>query len=164
MNSDRIQKTIVLKAPLERVWRAIIDSRRFGQWFGVEIDGPFVAGQPASGRIAPTMVDSDVARLQQPYAGLPWRVLVERIEPMTLFAFRWRPHALDLDHDHADEPMTLVTFELTQVEDGVRLTITESGFDQIPPERRAQAMEGNDAGWAHQTRLIARYLTLDESL
>jgi uncharacterized protein YndB with AHSA1/START domain len=44
MVSGRIEKTIVLKATLERVWRAISDSACFGMWFGVEIDGPFVAG------------------------------------------------------------------------------------------------------------------------
>jgi hypothetical protein len=42
------------------------------------------------------------------------------------------------------------------------LTITESGFEQIPLERRAKAMEGNDAGWTHQTKLIEKYLALEE--
>ena len=59
MDPDRIEKTIVLKATRERVWRAISDSARFGRWFGVEIDGPFVAGEEAVGRIAPTKVDPE---------------------------------------------------------------------------------------------------------
>ena len=40
----KIEKQVVLRAPLERVWRAISDSQEFGRWFGVSIDGPFVAG------------------------------------------------------------------------------------------------------------------------
>ncbi|MDL2400190.1 SRPBCC family protein [Rhizobium mayense] len=162
MNSDRIEKKIVLKATQERVWRAISDSACFGSWFGAEIDGPFVAGKEAVGRIVPTKVDPEVARLQEPYVGYPWRVVVERIEPMTLFSFRWHPGAADPHADYSSEPMTLVTFELAMVDGGTLLTITESGFEQLPLDRRAKAREGNDAGWAHQTKLIEKYLALDE--
>lgn len=163
MTADRIEKQIVLKAAQEKVWRAISDSTRFGRWFGVEIDGPFVAGQEARGRIVGTQVDAEVARLQAPHLGAPWRVVVERIEPMTLFSFRWHPYAIDLAHDYSKEPMTLVTFELAAIKDGTRLTITESGFEQIPPDRRAQALKANDGGWTHQTRLIEKYLALEAS-
>jgi uncharacterized protein YndB with AHSA1/START domain len=162
METNRIEKKMVLKAARDRVWRAISDSTRFGQWFGVEIDGPFVAGQDVVGRIAPTKVDPDVARLQEPYTGKTWRVRVERIEPMRLFSFRWHPYALDPGHDYSAEPMTLVTFELAEVEGGVLLTITESGFDDIPFARRAQAIEANDGGWAHQAKLIEKYLALEQ--
>jgi uncharacterized protein YndB with AHSA1/START domain len=162
MDSNQIEKKIILKAAQERVWRAISDSARFGMWFGVEIDGPFVAGKEASGRIAPTKVDPEVARLQEPYLGFPWRVVVERIEPMKLFSFRWHPGAVDPTQDYSKESMTLVTFKLAEAEGGTLLTITESGFEQIPFDRRAKAIEGNDAGWTHQTKLIEKYLTLDE--
>lgn len=162
MDSNRIEKKIVLKASQERVWRAISDSACFGTWFGAEIDGQFVAGQEAIGRIAPTKVDPQLALLQEPYRGLPWRVVVERIEPMALFSFRWHPGAVDPGHDYSTEPMTLVTFQLTAVEGGTLLTITESGFEQIPLDRRMKAKEGNDAGWAHQTRLIEKYLALED--
>lgn len=162
MNKDRIEKKIVLKVTRERVWHAISDSARFGVWFGVEIDGPFVAGKEATGRIVPTKVDPEVAHMQEPYLGTPWRISVERIEPMTLFSFRWHPGAVDPGHDYSNEPMTLVTFELAEVEEGTLLTITESGFESIPPDRRTRAREGNDAGWAHQTRLVEKYLALEQ--
>jgi len=162
MDYNRIEKKVVLKATRERVWRAISDSARFGRWFGVEIDGPFIAGREAIGRIVPTRVDPEVARLQEPFHGVPWRVVVERIEPMSLFSFRWHPGAVDPSRDHSNEPMTLVTFELAEAEDGTLLTITESGFEHIAPDRRARAKEGNDAGWTHQTKLIAKYLALEQ--
>jgi uncharacterized protein YndB with AHSA1/START domain len=161
MHTNRIEKQILLKTTRERAWRAISDSAEFGAWFGVEIDGPFVAGMEASGRIAPTKVDPDVARMQEPYAGAPWRVLVERIEPMTLLSFRWHPFAIDPSYDYSKEPMTLVTFELTEAEGGTLLTITESGFEGIPPDRRDKAVKANDGGWTHQTRLIEKYLALE---
>ena len=49
--NDRIEKRIELKAPLSRVWRAITDSREFGAWFRVNIEGPFIAGRKAEGQI-----------------------------------------------------------------------------------------------------------------
>jgi uncharacterized protein YndB with AHSA1/START domain len=160
MSSDRIVKTVVLKATRERVWQAITDSRRFGVWFGVELDGSFVAGMETTGQIVPTQVDADVAKHQEPYRGVPWRVRIERIEPMTLFAFRWHPYAIDPVADYTQEPMTLVTFELQDADDGVLLTITESGFEHLPAVRRAKTLESNDSGWGQQTRLIGKYLAL----
>lgn len=162
MNTDRIEKKIVLKASRERVWQAISDSTRFGAWFGVEFDGPFVTGSRMTGRIVPTQVDPEVAKMQEPHTGKPFRILVDTVEPMTRFAFRWHPFAIDPNHDYSKEPMTLVTFELTDADGGTLLTITESGFDQIPLERRAQAFKANDGGWTHQTKLIEKYLALPE--
>ena len=44
MNTDRIEKKILLRAPLERVWQALTDSTEFGTWFGIRFSGPFKAG------------------------------------------------------------------------------------------------------------------------
>jgi len=159
MDSDRIQKRIVLKATRERVWNAISDAASFGSWFGVKFDGPFIEGSWLTGRIAPTTVDPEVAKLQEPATGMPFSLLVERIEPMKRFAFRWHPFAIDPGQDYSTEPTTLVVFELGEAADGIVLTITESGFDQLPIARRKQAFESNETGWAHQTRLIQKYLS-----
>lgn len=158
MTTDRIEKTVRLRAPRDRVWKAITDAKQFGTWFGAELDGPFVAGQPITGRIVPTQVDPEVAKLQAPHTGMPFTWTVERIEPMNVFAFRWHPFAIERDHDYAKEPTTLVMFELTDADGGTRLTITETGFDRIPLERRAKAFAANSGGWAHQLDLITRYL------
>jgi uncharacterized protein YndB with AHSA1/START domain len=48
---DRIEKSIELKAPVSRVWRAITDSREFGEWFHVKLDAPFEVGEEAHGQI-----------------------------------------------------------------------------------------------------------------
>jgi uncharacterized protein YndB with AHSA1/START domain len=59
MNTDRIEKQVVLHAPLDRVWRAISDSQEFGQWFGVRIDGPFIAGASVNATLTGTTVDAN---------------------------------------------------------------------------------------------------------
>ena len=158
MAGDRIEKHVVLKASLDRVWEALPDSRQFGAWFGMTLDGAFVAGQPITGHIAPTQVDPEVAKMQQPYAGTPVGFLIDRIEPKTLFAMRWHPFAIDPEIDYSDEPMTLIVFTLEETADGVALTITETGFEHIPAHRRAAALTANDGGWAKQMELIAAYV------
>lgn len=156
--TDRIQKQILLKAPLERVWRAISEAQRFGAWFGVRLEGEFAVGARMQGHIVATTVDPAVAKEQEPYVGLPYEILVESIEPMRRFAFRWHPNAVGPSTDYSNEPMTLVEFVLEEVPGGTRLMITESGFDQIPLARRAAALKSNDYGWAAQATLIEKYL------
>ena len=155
---NRIEKHTVLKASLDRVWDALTDSGRFGVWFGMELDGPFVAGQAITGRIAPTQVDPEVAKMQEPYAGTAVSFVVDRIEPKSLFSIRWHPFAIDPKVDYSAEPMTLITFTLEETSDGVALTVTETGFEHIPAHRRAAALKANDGGWAKQMELIAAYV------
>ena len=154
--NDKIEKTATLKAPLAKVWRAISDSAAFGTWFGMTIDGPFVEGKTVMGAIAKTQVDDEVAKHQEPYVGMPCELRIERIVPLKLFAFRWHPGA---DPDLGpNAPTTLVTFEIDEVPEGTRLTITESGFDALPLERRAKAFTENEGGWEAQLSLVAKYL------
>ncbi len=156
--SDTIEKKVLLRAPIARVWSAVGDAKRFGVWFGVELDGPFESGKPLRGRIAPTKVDEEIAKAQEPHRGAPFEITVERVEPMRHLSFRWHPFAIDRDKDYSSEPTTLVSFDLEETKDGTLLTIRESGFDRIPLERRATAFAANEGGWAAQAKLVERYL------
>ena len=157
MNTDRIEKRVLLRAPLDRVWRAISDAEEFGRWFGVRFDGPFVAGASVSGAITGTTVDDEVAKRQEPHAGAKSTWQIVAIEPRRRFAYRWHPFAVDPAIDYDREPTTLVEFTLAETPDGVLLTITESGFDAIPESRRSASFEANTEGWAIQADLVRRY-------
>jgi uncharacterized protein YndB with AHSA1/START domain len=158
MNTDRIEKTVLLRASRERIWRALIDSTEFGKWFGVKFDAPFTPGVRLRGAISPTTVDAEVAKMQEPYEGKPFEITIEEITPESRFSFRWHPHAIDPGVDYSAEPTTLVVFELRDTAGGILLTVTESGFDRIPIERRAAAFTANERGWGLQVRLIEKYL------
>lgn len=155
---DRIEKHIHLNAPRARVWKAISDADEFGAWFGMRFDAPFVAGRAVTGRIAPTTVDPEVAKLQEPHVGTPFELFVEEVLAERRFAFRWHPFAIDREVDYANEPTTRVTFELEDAEGGTLLRLTESGFSKIPLARRKAAFTANEGGWAHQMKLIEKYL------
>lgn len=146
-SSDRIEKDIVLRAPIARVWRALTDAVEFGTWFRVKLDGGFVVGQPVRGTIT-----------YPGYEHLRFEATVDRMDAERLFAFRWHPYAVDPNVDHANEPTTLVEFRLEPVAEGTRLTVVESGFDRIPAERRAEAFRMNTNGWAEQMQNIQRHV------
>jgi uncharacterized protein YndB with AHSA1/START domain len=156
--TDRIEKKVLLKAPRARVWKALTDAKEFGEWFGVTFDKPFAAGAVLRGVIVPTRVDPEVAKMQQPYAGKAFDITVDRIEPQNVFSFRWHPYAIEPGVDYSKEPTTLVVFTLEEQAGGVLLTVTESGFDRVPLDRRAQAFAANEGGWAMQMTLVEKYL------
>jgi len=159
MNTDRIEKKILLRAPRQRVWRALSDSTEFGNWIGMKFDGPFAPGASMRCVIVPTTVNADVAAAQKPYEGMPFEITIEQMVPERLFSFRWHPFAVEPGVDYSAEPTTLVVFALEEVANGVKLTITESGFDRIPLERRAKAFTANEGGWTMVVKLIEKYLT-----
>jgi len=158
MNTDRIEKKILLRAPRERVWRALADSTEFGTWFGMKFDGPFAPGRRMRAVIVPTKVDSEVSNIQKPYEGMIYDLTVEQMEPQRVFSFRWHPHAVERDVDYSLEPTTLVVFALEDAADGVLLTVTESGFDKIPLERRAKAFTENEQGWGKMLKVFEEYI------
>jgi uncharacterized protein YndB with AHSA1/START domain len=158
MTTDRIEKQILLHASLQRVWRALSDSAEFGKWFGMKFEGPFAPGAVMHGVIVPTTVDAEVAKAQEEYAGLPFEITIEQMEPERLFSFRWHPNAVERGVDYSAEPTTLIVFALQEVPDGVMLTVTESGFDRIPLARRAKAFTANEQGWGMVVKLIREYL------
>lgn len=148
--SDRIEKWIELPAPVARVWRALTDHREFGEWFGVRLDGPFVAGQAARGHI-----------LYPGYENVPLEFVVQEMVPERAFAFTWHPYAIDPAVDYSHEKPTRVDFRLHEDIAGTQLSVVESGFKEIPLARRAEARRMNDAGWNMQLENLAAYLARD---
>jgi uncharacterized protein YndB with AHSA1/START domain len=156
--ADRIVKSVLVHAPRHQVWPAITDAKAFGTWFGAEFDGSFTPGAHVTGRIAPTQVDAEVAKAQEPHKGKPIDITVDRIDPLRHFSFRWNPLAVDRSMDASTEPSTLVEFDLEEVAEGTRLTLTESGFDQLPAARRAEAYQSNEGGWEKQMGLVRTFV------
>ena len=145
--SDRIEKSIELKAPVTRVWRALTDYREFGEWFRVKLNGPFVPGQISRGQIT-----------WPGYEHHTMQVVVQKIEPERLFSFTWHPYGLDKSRDYSQEAPTLVEFTLEKTATGTLLSVVESGFDKVPADRRAEAFRMNDNGWAQQMENIAKHV------
>ena len=147
MSSDRIEKTIELKAPVSRVWRALTDHDEFGTWFRVKLESPFMPGK--------------ISRGQMTYPGyehVRWEAVVQKIEPERHFSFTWHPYAIDPEKDYSGETPTLVEFTLEKIPTGTLLKVVESGFDKIPAERRDEAFRMDEGGWTAQMKNIQKYV------
>jgi uncharacterized protein YndB with AHSA1/START domain len=144
---DYIEKQIEIAAPVGRVWRALTDSRQFGEWFQVSLEGPFVAGELVGGQLT-----------FPGYTHLRMEVEVKAIVPETYFSYTWHPYSVDPKVDYTQETPTLVEFRLKASGGGTLLTVKESGFDKIPSARRAEAFRMNTTGWEQQMKSIEAYV------
>lgn len=147
MSTDRIEKTVVLRAPRSRVWRALTRADEFGAWFGMVLEGAFAPGAHLIGRLT-----------TRGHERLAIEIAVEQVQPEDLLSYRWHPYPVDPGTDYAHEPTTLVEFHLAEVAEGTQLTVVESGFDRIPLARRALAFRMNNQGWDEQLEHIAHYV------
>jgi uncharacterized protein YndB with AHSA1/START domain len=144
--TDRIEKQTVVRAPLAKVWSSLSDPAEFGAWFGLKVEGSFTPGAKVKGTLTnPT------------YAHLTFEIVIAEVLPRKLFSYRWHPYAIDPKSDYSKEPMTRIEFRLEEVKEGTRVTLVESGFDQIPAARRAEAFRMNDGGWTQQIENLARH-------
>ena len=148
MNSDRIEKSVLLRAPRAKVWKALADANAFGNWFGVKVEGAFAPGARLRGKVT-----------HPGWEHIPFELTIEQMEPERLFSWRWHPHPDDPKVDYSSEPTTLVVFTLQDAPEGTLLTVVESGFDRIPLHRRDKAYRGNEQGWAVQMQAIERYVS-----
>lgn len=147
---DSISKSIEMAASVEQVWGALIDHEKFGAWFQVALDQPFVAGKASTGHMT--------------YPGFEeyrWEARVVAVEPMRRFAFEWPATGGDKQLMDSGVPVpewTLVEFLLEPAGSGTLLTVTESGFDKVPEPRRSNVIRSNDGGWAAQVKNIRKYV------
>lgn len=147
-STDRIERSVTLKAPVARVWRALSNAEEFGNWFGVNLKGKVMkAGSQLQGHVT-----------YPKYEHLIWNVVIERMEPNRSLSWRWHPAAIDANVDYSSEPTTLVEFELKEVQGGTLLTVVESGFDALPPHRRLDAFRMNSNGWDTQMRNVEKHV------
>ncbi len=143
--SDRIERTILLPVPRERVWDAVTKPEQLAHWFGVVSSMDFRVG----GAIQFTR-DNHLC----PYPGV-----IEMIEPKQRFAFRWPSYAVahpELTFDTA--PSTRVEITLEEQAEGTLLTLVESGFASLPEE----LYRGNQDGWQACLNGLRAYLQSQE--
>jgi uncharacterized protein YndB with AHSA1/START domain len=136
---DRIERTIELAHPPEKVWAALTTAEGLAAWFGDEATIDLRPGGRAGMRF-----DS----------GYEVEMRVERVEKPTALCYTWQIYGLS----EGDPRRTYVEFRLEPVGDGTRLTVTESGFAQLPDEIYRTAYDGNTKGWVSELDELVRYL------
>lgn len=138
---DTIEREITLKAPIERVYRALTDD--LTAWFPKAIEGKVAQGENC------------VFDFGEYGKGC---VHIVATDPHTYFAYRWVPGANNFVGDVRTVPNTLVEFRLAPIDEGTRLTMIESGFASLPAEHYAKAIEDNTGGWDYELAELVKYL------
>ena len=143
----RIDRRIEIQAPPERVWRALTDVAELSEWFQVKIEGQLAAGS----EVWMTSVHPD-------HAGQRWPVRIVELTPFRRMVWRWLPGAVDPSIDQARAPQTTVTFTLEGAGGGTRLSVSETGFEEIELARRAKAYNENSQGWTEVLAWLKQYV------
>jgi uncharacterized protein YndB with AHSA1/START domain len=144
---SRIDRTIEIKAPPERVWRALTSAAELSAWFQVTIEG----------EIAPN-TEVWMTSTHAGYEGQRFLVRFTEMTPPHRFAWQWHPGQVDPGIDYSREPYTTVTFTLEPSSGGTRVTVSETGFDEIAITRRAKVYEDNNQGWSEVLNWLRKYV------
>ncbi len=136
---DRIERTIELAQPPGVVWAALTTAEGLAAWFG----------QQAAIDLRP----GGSARMSWD-SGHTTEMRVERAEEPWVFGYTWPIFGLPA----GDPRRTYVEFTLEPSGTGTRLTVTESGFAQLPEDARRAAFDGNTDGWRKELDELAGYL------
>jgi uncharacterized protein YndB with AHSA1/START domain len=137
---DRIERTIELPHEPEKVWAALTTADGLSGWFGTVVDIDLSPGAEVPMRFE----KEDFSALLQ----------IRVVEPPHRFGYNWGIMGLADD----DPRRTFVEFTLEPTASGTRLTVTESGFAQLPSEQGAKAFQGNNEGWAIELGELVDYL------
>jgi len=136
---DRIERTLEIAHPPEKVWTALTTAEGLGTWFGEQATIDLRPG----GTARMEWSSGDVANLR-----------VERVEPPTVFAYTWHIYGLPED----DPRRTYVEFTLERTDAGTRLRVVETGFSQLSDEAYHKAFDGNVRGWKSELDELVEYL------
>src|ERR1700726_5022721 len=121
MVPPRIEREIVIDAPVEVVWSVVTEPEHISGWFRGSADLDLRPG----GR--------GVLHWNDFGTGLGG---VEGVEPPLFFSFHW---AVDPGRDIDEGTSTLVEFSLRAEQDSTRLTVVETGFQGLArPEDEEQ--------------------------
>jgi uncharacterized protein YndB with AHSA1/START domain len=137
---DRIERTVQLAQPPERVWAALTTAEGLGTWFGHSAEIDLRVG----GQAKLTWDSGDTATLT-----------IERLEPPRVFGYTWPVYGLP----EGDPRRTYVEFTLEPTGTGTTLTMVESGFSQLldAGDHKA-AHSGNTEGWTNELGELVAYL------
>ena len=135
MSEDRIEREVLIVAPLERVWSLVAEP---GFWVADKASLPGTVAEAG---------ESIVAKNAK-YGDFPVRV--EKVEPPTYLAYRWA--SAFPGEELREDNSTLVEFTLTPEGDKTRLRVVESGFAALAgsEELRGQAVKDNTGGWPQE--------------
>ena len=133
-----VSRTIAIAASPERVWDAITQPEHIARWSSFT---------PSMDRIG---VGGEGAWVLENYGSTP--ITIEAIDPPRSITYRWGPDIADPTQS------TVFTFSLVAEAEGTRLTVIESGFENLLDG--AAELESHREGWDSQLDRLTSHFTV----
>jgi uncharacterized protein YndB with AHSA1/START domain len=142
MVPQRIEREIVIDAPVEVVWAVVTEPEHISKWFSDSVELDLRPGGPA-------VLHWDGRRTVQGR--------VERVEPPHYLSFRW---VVRDEPQLTDDNATLVEFSLRAEGGATRLTVVESGFRDLagPEDEKQGHFDGHTSGWEKELGELVEYV------
>lgn len=144
---NEIRTERLIRAPKDKVWWALTTREGWIGWFSNDVHGNFEKGETLTLDFGPY--------------GLCYAI-VDEVRPKDRFAYRWHPGEDCAIEKYGEDQMTTVRFDLADHVEGTLLTMTESGFDHLPEERRQSAFMANTEGWSYELNELADWVENDQ--
>ncbi len=146
MAGDRIERDVLIEAPIDVVWEVISRPEHIVHWFSDEAQLDFRPGGEG-------VLTFEMNTANQPAA---YHLRFEAVEPPRRLAYRWV-------YLRGEEPRPgnsmLVEFTLAEEGGKTRLTVVESGLDLMPwPDDEKQGYaDSHGKGWAQHLERLSAY-------
>ena len=142
MVPERIEREILIEAPIDVVWAVLTEPEHIAGWFS---DSAEIDLRPGGDAIL-TWEKHGTARAR-----------VEKVEPPHTFSFRW---ARPMGAEPGESNSTLVEFNLSVEGEHTRLRVVESGFPALDgsEEEKTRYFDGNTEGWTHELAELREYV------
>jgi uncharacterized protein YndB with AHSA1/START domain len=146
MAGDRIERDVLIEAPIDVVWDVISRPEQIVHWFSDEAQLDLRPG--GEGVLTFEMKDADQPAVHH--------LRFEAVEPPRRLAYRWV-----YPSDEEPRPGNSMLVEFTLAEEGgkTRLTVVESGLDLMPwPDEEKQGYaDSHGKGWAQHLERLSAY-------
>src|SRR5581483_11669194 len=142
MVPQRIEREILIDAPVDVVWAVVTEPEHISGWFSHTAELDLRPG-------------GEAVLHWDGYGTVHGRV--ERVERPHFFSFRW---AMDPGAEVTVENSTLVEFGLRAEGDATRLTVVETGFADLagPEDYRRDHFDSHTSGWEKELGELVDYL------
>jgi uncharacterized protein YndB with AHSA1/START domain len=138
----KIEREVLIEAPVEVVWRTITEPDQMSRWFADRVE--LVAEPGAQGYMG--------------FGDQGGPIVVETVDRPTRFSFRW-------NHPREEKPVAgnsmLVEFALTpEGDEQTRLRVSESGHELLswPDAEKERYADEHEGGWAGYLERLAHLL------
>ena len=146
MAGDRIERDVLIEAPIDVVWEVISRPEHIVHWFSDEAELDL---RPGGGGA----LSFEMKATSKPAA---YRLRFEAVEPPRRLSYRGV-----YPGDEEPRPGNSLLVEFTLADEGgrTRLTVVESGLDLMPwPDDEKQSYaDSHDGGWTQHLRRLAAY-------